>query len=89
MDTLRPGDLVLLKEQMSSSHAAFLQHHGVGLITKVGPAHPHTAPLYCVVLWGKSQVRMEFQAKDLKKITSPLDASPGVLRFAVPDGDTQ
>ena len=89
MDMFRPGDLVLLKEQLSNSHAAFLKHHGVGLITQVGPAHPHTAPLYCMVLWGKSQVKMEFLAKDLKKITSPLDARTAVITFAVPDGDTK
>jgi len=89
MDTLRPGDLVLLKEQMSSSHAAFLKHHGVGLVTKVGPAHPASTKIYCQVVFSKTQSRMEFLERDLKKITSPLDLHPPVITFAVQDGDTK
>ena len=89
MDTLRPGDLVLLREQMSSSHAAFLKHHGVGLVTKVKPVHPASNKIYCRVVFSKTQSRMEFLEKDLKKITSPLEARPAVITFAVQDGDTQ
>ena len=89
MDALHPGDLVILREQMSSSHAAFLKHHGVGLITKVGPVHPASNNIYCRVLFSKTQSRMEFLENDLKKITSPLDLHPPVITFAVQDGDTQ
>ena len=89
MDTLRPGDLVLLREQMSNSHAAFLKHHGVGLVTKVEPVHPATDLMYCHVVFSKTQSRMEFLEKDLKKITSPLEARPAVITFAVQDGDTK
>jgi hypothetical protein len=89
MDTLRPGDLVLLTHEMSSTHRAFYEHHGVGLITKVGPAHPASDKMYCRVLFSKSQSRMEFLERDLKKITSPLDLHPPVLTFAVQDGDTK
>ena len=89
MGTLHPGDLVILKEQRSSSHASFLKHHGVGRVTKVEPVHPASDKIYCRVLFSKTQSRMQFLEKDLKKITSPLEARPAVITFAVQDGDTQ
>ena len=87
MDTFAPGDLVIIKQEMSQTSRAFIDHHGVGLVTKVGPAHPHTVPLYCGVVFSKSGVRMEFLARDLQKVNNTLDLPPTVLRFEEQEGE--